>query len=78
MLVATTTPGVPADRLAFLREAVKKALTDKELIAEGEKTQRFVSYQPGEVARNLAVKALGDITPEQRARVRKVVLPDEK
>jgi hypothetical protein len=23
------------------------------------------------------VKALGDITPEQRARVRKVVLPDE-
>jgi tripartite-type tricarboxylate transporter receptor subunit TctC len=76
--ILVTTPGVPADRLAFLREAVKKALTDKELIAEGEKTQRFVSYQPGEVARNLAVKALGDITPEQRARVRKVVLPDEK
>lgn len=76
--ILVTTPGVPADRLAFLREAVKNALTDKELIAEGEKTQRFVSYQPGEVARNLAVKALGDITPEQRARIRKVVLPDEK
>ena len=76
--ILVTTPGVPADRLAFLRAAVKSALTNPELIAEGEKTQRFVDYQPGEVARDLAMKALGQATPDMRERVRKVVLPEEK
>ena len=76
--ILVTTPGVPADRLAFLREAVRKSLTDKELIAEGAKTQRFVAYQPPEVARKLAMTALGQATPEMRERVRRVVLPEEK
>jgi tripartite-type tricarboxylate transporter receptor subunit TctC len=76
--ILVTTPGVPADRLAFLRDAVRKALTNPDLIAEGAKTQRFVSYQPPEVARNLALKALGQATPEMRERVRKVVLPADK
>jgi len=47
------------------------------LIAEGEKTQRFVDFQEPEVARALAVKALGGVTPEIRERVRKVVLPKQ-
>jgi tripartite-type tricarboxylate transporter receptor subunit TctC len=76
--ILVTTPGVPADRLAFLRDGVRKALTDPALIEEGRKTQRFVDYQPPEVARNLAMKALGEATPELRERVRKVVLPEEK
>ncbi|MFN3888997.1 MAG: tripartite tricarboxylate transporter substrate-binding protein [Beijerinckiaceae bacterium] len=76
--ILVTTPGVPADRLAFLRDGVRRALTDPELIAEGEKTQRFVAFQPPEVARNLAMKALGQATPEMREKVRRVVLPDEK
>lgn len=76
--ILVTTPGVPAERLAVLREGVRKALTDPQLIAEGKKTQRFVDFQSPEVARNLAVKALGEATPEMRERVRKVVLPAEK
>jgi tripartite-type tricarboxylate transporter receptor subunit TctC len=76
--ILVTTPGVPADRLAALRDGVRKALTDPELIAEGAKTQRYVDFQPPEVARNLAAKALGQATPEMRERVRKVVLPEEK
>ena len=32
--VLVTTPNVPADRLAFLRAAIKKVLTDPELIAD--------------------------------------------
>ena len=75
--ILVTTPGVPADRLAFLREAVKKTLTDPALIAEGEKTERFVDFQEPAVARNLAVKALGGATPEMREKVRKVVLPNQ-
>ncbi|HEY8578732.1 MAG TPA: tripartite tricarboxylate transporter substrate-binding protein, partial [Beijerinckiaceae bacterium] len=74
--ILVTTPGVPADRLAFLRQAVKTALTDPALIAEGEKTQRFVDFQEPEAARALAVKALGEVTPELREKVRKVVLPE--
>jgi tripartite-type tricarboxylate transporter receptor subunit TctC len=73
--ILVTTPGVPADRLAFLRAAVKTALTDPALIAEGAKTERFVEFQEPEVARKLAVKALGEATPEMREKVRKVVLP---
>ena len=76
--ILVTTPGVPADRLEFLRAGVRKALTDPELIAEGRKTQRFVDFQPPEVARRLALTALGQATPEMRERVRKVVLPEEK
>ena len=76
--ILVTTPGVPADRLEFLRAAVRKALTDPELIAEGEKTGRFVSFQEPEVARGLALKALGQATPDMRERVRRVVLPEEK
>lgn len=75
--ILVTTPGVPAERLAFLRAAVKSSLTNPALIAEGEKTQRFVDFQEPEVARALAVKALGGVTPEIRDRVRKVVLPKQ-
>jgi tripartite-type tricarboxylate transporter receptor subunit TctC len=75
--ILVTTPETPADRLAFLRAAVKTALTDPALIAEGEKTQRFVDFQEPEVARALAIKALGGVTPEIRERVRKVVLPKQ-
>jgi tripartite-type tricarboxylate transporter receptor subunit TctC len=74
--ILVTTPGVPADRLAFLRAAVKTALTDPALVAEGQKTQRFVDFQEPAVARALAVKALGEATPELREKVRKVVLPE--
>ena len=35
--ILVTTPGVPPERLAFLRAAVKQALTDPALIAEGKK-----------------------------------------
>src|SRR5690606_29606924 len=43
-----TSPGVPADRLAFLREAVKRSLTNPQLMAEGAKVQREFRYQPPE------------------------------
>lgn len=75
--ILVTTPDVPADRLAFLRAAVKASLTDPALIAEGEKSQRFIEFQEPAIARDLAVKALGAATPELRERVRKVVLPKQ-
>jgi tripartite-type tricarboxylate transporter receptor subunit TctC len=75
--ILVTTPGVPADRLAFLRAAVKTALTDPALIAEGARSERFVDFQEPEVARALATKALGGATPDLREKVRKIVLPNQ-
>src|SRR5258705_11776535 len=41
-------PNIPADRLAALREAYKKALEDKELQAKAEKLERPVEPAYGE------------------------------
>lgn len=71
--ILITTPGVPADRIAFLRNAVKRALQNPELIAEGEKTQRFVAYQSPEKALETTKKVLSGISPDQKATLRKVI-----
>lgn len=71
--ILVTTPGMPGDRLAFLQAAVRRALTNRDLIAEGEKTQRFVAFQPPEKALEIAGKALTGVPPEQIARMREVI-----
>jgi tripartite-type tricarboxylate transporter receptor subunit TctC len=71
--ILVTTPGVPAERLEYLRAAVKRALTTPALIEEGNKTQRFIAYQPPEQALEITRKVLTAITPEQKERVREVV-----
>ncbi len=71
--ILITTPGVPADRIAFLRAAVKRALTNPELLAEGEKTQRFVAYQPPERALEITRHVLSGINPEQKTKLRNVI-----
>lgn len=72
--ILVTTPGTPADRLEFLRGAIRKVLTDPEVIAEGKKSQRDIDYKDPETARQNAIKAIGQITPDQKERVRQVVL----
>ncbi len=72
--VLVTMPGIPADRLAYLRQILAKVLTDPELIAEGARTQRVIEYQSGEAMQTLATKLLGQLTPEKKAQVRDVVL----
>ena len=44
-------PGVPKDRLEFLREAFKKALTDPALVAQAEKVHRPIEWKSGEAVR---------------------------
>jgi tripartite-type tricarboxylate transporter receptor subunit TctC len=39
-----TAPGTPADRVAMLREAFAKALSDPELLAEGKKAKIAFSF----------------------------------
>ncbi len=45
-----TTPRVPAERLTFLQEAVRKMVRDPTLLAEAEKTQRYIDYRDPDAA----------------------------
>ena len=72
--VLLTMPGIPADRLAHLRAAIGKVLTDPAVIAEGAKTQRFIEYRDAATMQKLAQKLVGQLTPERKSQVREVVL----
>ena len=72
--ILVTTPAVPADRLAFLRAAVKQVLTDPSLKAEGEKSQRYVDFVEPEKARAKAVALVGALSPEKKASVKHIIL----
>lgn len=65
-------PGTPELRLKYLRDRVRKALTDPDLIAEGEKGQRFVEYQDAESTEETANKIIRDMSDEDRKRVKEV------
>ncbi len=71
--ILVTSPGTPPERLAFLRDAVRRSLSNPALIAEGEKTQRFVAYQAPEKAVEITRKVLTAVTPEQKKRIREAV-----
>ena len=71
--ILVTSPGTPPERLAFLRDAVRRALTNPALIAEGEKGQRFVAYQAPEKAVEITRKVLTAVTSEQKKRIREAV-----
>jgi tripartite-type tricarboxylate transporter receptor subunit TctC len=66
-------PGVPQARLAFLQEAVRETLHNPHLIAEGERIERIIEYfDPIGTQRNV-VAVVGDVTPEQKARVLRIL-----
>jgi tripartite-type tricarboxylate transporter receptor subunit TctC len=70
-------PNLPPARLAYLQAAVKKALSDPQLIAEGERTERYVDYLDAEQTRAATLKVVDSITPEQRQRVKAVLTKTE-
>jgi tripartite-type tricarboxylate transporter receptor subunit TctC len=46
-------PGLSKERLAYMQDATRKALTDPDLKAEGEKTLRYIDFQDAEQIRKL-------------------------
>ena len=62
-------PGTPPERLTVLRAAVKAALTDPALIAEGDKTQRNIEFSSAEDTRKASISVVSDPTPEQKQRM---------
>ena len=66
-------PGIPPARLAYLQAAVKETLHNPQLIADGERTERIIEYlDPASTHKN-AVAVVSGITPEQKARVLKLL-----
>ena len=66
-------PGIPPARLAYLRAAVKETLYIPQLIAEGEKMERIIEYLDPAATHKNVVAVVGDVTPEQKARVVKLL-----
>lgn len=66
-------PNVPKERLAYLQGVVQKVLTDPQLIAAGEKSQRYIGYQDAEKTRQMVLNVIANLSPEQKARVKTVV-----
>jgi len=58
-------PGVPEDRLAFLRQAFEQAISDPEFVAKAEAAGRDLSYRSGERTGELA-KAATDLDERTR------------
>jgi tripartite-type tricarboxylate transporter receptor subunit TctC len=66
-------PGVPADRVEFLRDAFASVLTDKALIEEGGKTRREIEYLSGRDLQQLVTQLMAAAGP-RLAEFRKIVL----
>ena len=69
-------PGIPPGRLAYLQDAVKRTLHNPQLIAEGDKMDRHIeSLDPAGTRQNVGA-VVGSVTPEQKARVLKILSRD--
>jgi tripartite-type tricarboxylate transporter receptor subunit TctC len=66
-------PGMSAGRLAYLQAAVKQTLNEPALIAEGERSQRYIDYLNAAATRKNAQDVVSNITPEQRKRVQDIL-----
>ena len=60
-------PGVPADRVEYLRSVLSEVLTDRAVIEEGARTSREIEYMPGNELQHLVgelMKSVGPRLPE--------------
>jgi tripartite-type tricarboxylate transporter receptor subunit TctC len=62
-------PNMPKARLAYLQAAIKETLSNPQLIAEGERTERIIEYLDPESTLKNAQTIVSNVTPEQKKRV---------
>ena len=75
--ILVTPPNMAPGRLAVLQAAVRKGLSEPALIAEGERMQYPIEYGDAELARRAMVDVVSNLTPQQRARIKTVVLKEQ-
>lgn len=70
--ILVAAPNMPAGRLAVLQKAVADVLTDKEVIAQGEKGRRYIEFvDAARTQKN--IKTVVEVAPQEKARIRKVL-----
>ncbi len=69
-----TTPGIPEDRLEYLRAAVDAVLTNPEFIKEAEKRGLPIEYANAEKLDQTIDFVFGDLPEEQLSAIREVLL----
>ena len=67
-------PAVPADRVALLREAFGKMSVDPKYLADGARYDFEFDFMPGEALQAFVVE-VGSLPADQRARIRRVLMP---
>lgn len=72
--VIVVPPNMPPERLKYMQDVSEKVMTDPAVVAEGEKTKRYIEYQSAEEMRLLANKLVGGISIEEKKRVRDLML----
>jgi tripartite-type tricarboxylate transporter receptor subunit TctC len=71
--IVVAPPGLPAARLAYLQEAMKQALHNPQLIADGETAERIIEYLDPVSTHKNALAVVDGVTPEQKQRVLDIV-----
>lgn len=70
-------PGMSGERLTFLQKAVASALRDPALLAEAERTQRYVDFIDAEQTRKATLSVVA-VTPEQKKKILAIIASAEK
>jgi tripartite-type tricarboxylate transporter receptor subunit TctC len=71
-------PNMAPERLAHLQKAIATALRDPVLVAEGERSQRYVDFIDAEKTRKATVSVVSDIPPELKKKMIAIIASVEK
>jgi tripartite-type tricarboxylate transporter receptor subunit TctC len=69
-----TGPGVPADRVAFLRDKLAEVLTDPAVVEEGSKTAREIDFMPGTDLQRLIADSMNSVSGPSLDELQKILL----
>jgi tripartite-type tricarboxylate transporter receptor subunit TctC len=66
--------GLPAERLALLRKAVREIMTDKNFVAAAEKARRPIAYAPPEESENIIKGIFAKLSAKERTDIKELLL----
>jgi tripartite-type tricarboxylate transporter receptor subunit TctC len=69
-----TGPGVPPDRVAFLRDKLAEVLTDPAVVEEGSKTAREIDFMPGADLQRLIAESMNSVSGASLDELQKILL----
>ena len=72
--VLATAPGVPENRVTYLRTVLARILTDPDVVAEASRIKRHLNYLPAGEIRRYTLEILGSAEPDSLKEVRRVLL----